>query len=209
MKSFHQFYEHIQKQKALNEFGDIMGTDIGTVNLHKNFAGGLEYDFEIDGTSFNVYFRPTMFRLMGVPLHGYIVGFTGPAGYRTTGMSGSKAVGIYEHLLLATRKLLEMKANDQNEPVQFFEFTGAEPEMNLIYDKFIRRYLSNTFTRYSRSHIIRNDVIKAIQDQSPEDAPYLDMEFQQGQEDHARELEDIRQAKNARRQIELSKKRQI
>jgi len=207
MKSFHQFYEHIQKQKAMNEFGDIMGSDLGTINLHKSSSGELVYDFEMDGVKFNVYFRPSNFRIMGFPLHGYIIGFTGPQGYSTTGMSGNKAVGIYEHLLMATRKLLEMKANDLNEPVQFLEFTGREPEMNLIYDKFIRRYLSNTFTRYNRSHIIRNDVIKAIQDQSPEDAPYLDDEFQQGQEDHARELQDIRQEKNARRKLELGRKK--
>lgn len=199
MKSFHQFYEFMQKQKALNEFGDIMTANLSQTHLQRDASGNLHYNFEKDGDKFQVSFTTQNTRINGVPLHGYEISLIGPQHYASTGMAGTKAVGIYESLLLATRKLLEEKARDANEPVQFLQFAGFEPEMNLVYERFYQRYLANQFTRYDRKVLIRNDVLQAIKDEHPEDAPWIDADIDSNQSAWQDELKDIRKSKIDRR----------
>lgn len=89
-------------------------------------------NFNHDGNKFTV--RMNRGRDGGVD-YVWSVNFEGPAGYRTTKMSGSSSTAVYNKLLSCVRKLFA------TQKVNGLKFSPAETHMTIPYDLFYRSFL--------------------------------------------------------------------
>ena len=164
-------------EQLFNELGDVFTADLSNVRLTPTPLG-YEYDFDVDGKRFTVYFVQQHLpgseanNLPDVDLTGYEIIFQGPKALASTNEMGTKASKVYSQVLLATRALLD-QAKTSRHPAQFLSWSPAEPKMGLIYDKFYKRFLADKFTLVKPGTVVDKGVLAAHMDSMPTGAAIL------------------------------------
>lgn len=121
-------------------------------------APDVKYNFTIDSDNFEVVFNKGSEYVSGFNIPDiWDITFEGPRGYSTTNKH-KNATAIYKQLLLSVKKLLE------TEEVKGLSFSPAEPAMALVYNQFIKQFLSKDFIRVQTFTLVKKDVVREILD---------------------------------------------
>jgi hypothetical protein len=197
MITFFEFFEILKLEAA------EIAKDLGEFKITHDGMGTYQSSFTHESKPITVYFNKSIMEdpffskdSSGKPtlekLSGYEISFKGTNDFLPTGDAGGDAFSIYGKVLAVVKKFLAGMGNKKPNPVQFIKFMGFDPKMSLIYERFVKKYLGNTYTRIDAEHLVRNDVIDAVRinTQGASDAT-----IQTGQESHTKFLDQIRQAK--------------
>jgi len=149
----------------LREISEIGQLDVSDIKLEPSsglYASGITYDFEYDDDDFTVEFEPLTGEMPGIK-KAYDINFTGPEGYRLT-HKGRGATYIYTQVLKAIKKFL-----DEYDP-EVISFSGDEPAMDIIYNRFYEKFLApkagredhETFIQIDQHSYIRKTVIPKL-----------------------------------------------
>lgn len=121
-------------------------------------SGDLNYKFTVGHDNFEVTFNKGSEFVSGFNIPDiWDISFEGPKGYSTTNKHRNATV-IYKQLLLSVKKLLE------TERVNGISFTPAEAAMALVYNQFIKQFLSKDFIRVQTFTLVKKDIVREILD---------------------------------------------
>ena len=118
--------------KEYLQFVEAMTMSAEDLNYNKRYDSLIVCSFKHDGNDYEVKFGKSVWQ--GVPDVWGVV-FSGPAGTRTTGTTGTASSMVYNKLLSCIKKLFE------NETVNGINFRPAEEGMAIPYDLFYRNFL--------------------------------------------------------------------
>jgi hypothetical protein len=148
----------------LHEFGEIINAPPENVNLTPSGSGGLRYVFKLNDQPYEVLFTPIKIKsgYYGIiTQNAFEIAFYGPDdSISPTGVG--KGTEAYKYLIQAVKKLIELK-NPEG-----LKFSGAVVEQRLMYASFYSRYLSKLYTQIDRQQYLRNDFLKAIEQENGE-----------------------------------------
>lgn len=139
MKSFRQF--------MTNEVLAIQ-QDLTTISANGN---GYQSKFEDAGQEYTVDFIPTEMMVPRLPSNVcFKIVLVGPNGTEVTNLNN--AFSVYRKMLSAIMNFIT-KINPYG-----LIFTGARQNMDLVYDKFYKRYLKNHYVRINSENYLRIDI---------------------------------------------------
>jgi len=152
------------------------------------------YDFEVKGQHFSVTLGKTLSGFHRNAVTIWEVGFTGPEGHSLTGKAGFDSIAVYSRVLLAVKKLM------REEKVDFLRFQPFQGEMELVYNRFIKRFLEPDpplgygMMQVGRGLYATKDWMKKNRDKLPEK---IDDIVQAAQDATSRRLAAVRSDKMA------------
>lgn len=207
MVTFFEFVEILRLEAA------EIARDLGEFKIIHDGMGDYHSSFSHASTPITVYFKKKAMREpsfskdeSGKPtlerLSGYEITFKGLKDFEPTGEAGGEAFSIYGKVLAVVKKFLDEMATKKPNPVEFITFTGFDPRMSLIYERFVRKHLGGMYTRVDPEHLVRNDVVNAARSMTQGAS---DRAIQVGQDSHVGYLDQIRQAKGSQAALQLLK----
>lgn len=183
------------------EIIDIANFDASELKITRS-GSGHKISFTQNGQYFTIWFAETNIEFQGNYIPDcYEISFKGPSDYDLTGTSGNSASAVYTKLLAGIAKFLEEEA-----PVNGLSFSGNEPVMDLIYNRFYKQYLQKEFLRInSKEYISKKYLKKNLQNSSSKQNAYKNIIS--ANRVHVNFLNDIKQNKSKRRNNYLSLKK--
>lgn len=176
------------------------------------------YSFQYDDDDYEVTFSKESAFWGGWRIENiWEVVFEGPEGTSTTN-KGHGAATVYQHLILAVKRLLETVRVDG------LSFIPAEPGMALVYERFYRNFLSRDdlpclscpndgrqgMVRTSRSLYVRRWILEMFKSRmSPEQRADFEARIKQGEEELQANLANIRRQKSELRQKRMLAQRLV
>ena len=115
--------------------------------------------------------------------------------YRLTNKMGMQANIIYNMLLNAIKQAHDHFGENN---VHGYDFSGVEPEQNIMYDRLMKKFAPNLIT-WSHSKFLKPESIQKLKDQNPNIIDKIDDHINQETSERLQYIKDAKQIKNRRR----------
>lgn len=183
---------------SINEFSDIANLNTNDIILKKK-SNGYYYQFPLDEDDFEIYFNfAALFiekdeyeyleLIKSSDRLFYSIGLKANGDYDLT--KKGRAFTVYSKLFAVCKKFIDTV------PFEGLVFGAFEQEMELVYNKFYQKYLSNFLMRLDSERYIKKTFYAKL---PPYEKQMVDNHINKSLPSHVEKLKNIRQFKIANR----------